>query len=167
MFTLLIEALLSQLPALLILPLFDPFILNSMILQLSLRHRLVKVAYLLQLPLLLLQLWQLHLLLILLFIYFIQWFRPFHLWHYTFHLFLLKHDPLLFLFALVDLVLNHPPLLVFFSLKFLVYQFLTLLHLLLQFEVTQLILVSLFGLTFFTFILETLDKGLRVFTLII
>ncbi len=112
MLSLLIKILFPQLPTLFNIPLPYPLILHSMIFELSLGHRFVKIAYLLKLPLLLLELWQLHLLLVLLLIYLVQWLLRLLLCphHRTLMLFFLKHLSLLFLLTLVDLLLDRFPL---------------------------------------------------------
>jgi hypothetical protein len=73
--------------------------------------------------------------------------------------------PLLVLLALGDLVLDQLSLLVLFTLKFLVYEFLSLLHLKLHFLVTLLIKLTLFLNALFSLVLETLNQGLWVFSL--
>ena len=138
MLSLLIKILFPQLPTLFNIPLPYPLILHSMIFELSLGHRFVKIAYLLKLPLLLLELWQLHLLLVLLLIYLVQWLLRLLLCphHRTLMLFLLKHLSLLFLLTLVDLLLDRFPLFLFLPLELMVNQLLSLYHLLLKLEVT-------------------------------
>lgn len=123
MLSLLIKILFPQLPTLFNIPLPYPLVLHSMIFELSLGHRFVKIAYLLKLPLLLLELWQLHLLLVLLLIYLVQWLlrlllRPHP--HRTLMLFLLKHLSLLFLLTLDDLFLDRSPLFFLLPLELLV-----------------------------------------------
>jgi hypothetical protein len=69
------------------------------------------------------------------------------------------------LLALGDLVFDQLSFLVLFTLKFLVYEFLSLLHLKLHFLVTLLIKLTLFLNALFSLILETLNQGLWVFSL--